>query len=247
MGMDEDMAQRAVDTYRERYTTVGLFENRVYPGIRRLLRTLKRQGCWLGVATGKPQEASERIIRYFGLDRFLDRVVGPDGATRSADKAELIRAALPEDYAEAWMVGDRRFDIEGGRTVGVKTIGAGFGYGSEEELRQAGCDVYAPTVQALIDALCPGETPPEGAFLSMEGMDGSGKTTQIRLLTDALERFGFEVVHSREPGGCRVAEAIRGVLLDRRNVGMTGITEAMLYAAARAQHVREVILSLIHI
>lgn len=241
MGMDEDMAQRAVDTYRERYTTVGLFENRVYPGIRRLLRTLKRQGCWLGVATGKPQEASERIIRYFGLDRFFNRVIGPDGATRSADKAELIRAALPEDYAEAWMVGDRRFDIEGGRTVGVKTIGAGFGYGSEEELRQAGCDVYAPTVQALIDALCPGETPPEGAFLSMEGMDGSGKTTQIRLLTDALERFGFEVVHSREPGGCRVAEAIRGVLLDKANVGMTGITEAMLYAAARAQHVREVI------
>ena len=138
MGMDEDTAQNAVTAYRERYTTVGLFENRVYPGIRRLLRTLKRQGCWLAVATGKPQEASERIIAHFGLDRFLDRVVGPDGATRNADKAELIRAALPEDYAEAWMVGDRRFDIEGGRSVGVKTIGVGFGYGSEEELRQAG-------------------------------------------------------------------------------------------------------------
>ena len=52
MGMDEDMAQRAVDTYRERYTTVGLFENRVYPGIRRLLRPMMRQGCWLGVAPG---------------------------------------------------------------------------------------------------------------------------------------------------------------------------------------------------
>ncbi|MBQ7304674.1 MAG: HAD hydrolase-like protein, partial [Clostridia bacterium] len=54
MGMDEAMAQRAVTTYRERYTVVGLFENRVYPGIRRLLRTLKREGWYIGIATGKP-------------------------------------------------------------------------------------------------------------------------------------------------------------------------------------------------
>ncbi len=240
MGMDDAMAERAVEAYRERYQTVGLFENRVFPGIRRLLRTLKAQGWYIGVATGKPQEPSERILRHFGLDRWIDRVVGPRDS-HGADKEALIRAALPDHYGSAWMVGDRRFDVEGGKKVGVKTVGVGYGYGDEAELRGAGCDAYVPTVQALIDLLCPNAQPPEGAFLSMEGLDGSGKTTQIRLLTDALERYGFEVVHSREPGGDRVAEAIRQVVLSPELAPVERETEALLYAAARAQHVRRVI------
>jgi len=240
MGMDEATADLAVATYRERYTVVGLFENRVYPGIRRLLRTLKREGWYIGIATGKPQGPAERIIEHFGLSRYFDKIVGPTGRM-GAEKDWLIRNALPEAYDEAWMVGDRKFDIEGGLKVGIKTLGVGYGYGSEEELREAGCHAYAATVQDAIDILCPGQESPEGAFLSMEGLDGSGKTTQLRLLTDVLDRYGFEVVHSREPGGCKVSEAIRGILLDKENGSMTDITEAMLYAAARAQHVREVI------
>ncbi|MBR4081073.1 MAG: dTMP kinase [Clostridia bacterium] len=82
---------------------------------------------------------------------------------------------------------------------------------------------------------------PAGAFLSIEGLDGSGKTTQIRLLTDAMDRFGFEVVHSREPGGCPISEKIRDIILDKTNEGMTDIAEALLYAASRAQHVQQVI------
>ena len=240
MGMDETMAEQAVATYRERYTVVGLFENRVYPGIRRLLRTLKREGWYIGIATGKPQGPAERIIEHFGLGRYFDKIVGPTGKM-GAEKDWLIRSALPETYDEAWMIGDRKFDIEGGKAVGICTIGVGYGYGDEAELRAAGCDVYAPAVQDVIDALCPGAEVPAGAFLSIEGLDGSGKTTQINLITDAMDRYGFEVQHSREPGGCKVSEAIRQVLLDVNNVGMDGVTEAILYAAARAQHVREVI------
>ena len=239
MGMSEEQADEATRVYRSRYQTVGLFENRVYPGIRRLLRGLKAQGCWVAIATGKPQSPSERIVEHFGLSPWIDRIVGSK-EKMGADKNELIRAALPEDFAQAWMVGDRKFDIEGGRAVGVKTLGVGYGYGSEEELRAVGCDAYAATVQDVIDLFCP-EGRADGAFLSMEGLDGSGKTTQMGLLTDALSRYGFEVVTSREPGGCKVAEAIRAVLLSRDNVGMTDVTEALLYAAARAQHVREVI------
>lgn len=239
MGMSAEDAARAVAAYRVRYNDVGLFENRVYPGIRRLLRMLRRAGVWCAIATGKPQEPSERIVRHFLLDGFFDRVVGTDGV--KADKRELIGRALPDTFDEAWMIGDRRFDIEGGRAAGIRTIGVGYGYGSEEELLDARCDVYCPAVQDVIDTLCPGEEPPMGAFLTMEGLDGSGKTTQLALLTGALDRFGFEVTHSREPGGCMVSEKIRDLLLDRANVGMTAQTEALLYAAARAQHVREVI------
>lgn len=90
MGMSEEMANKAVNTYRERYEAVGLFENRVYPGIRRLLRMLHRDGWYIGIATGKPQRSSERIIEHFGLNRYITKIVGPkDG--RGADKELLIR------------------------------------------------------------------------------------------------------------------------------------------------------------
>jgi dTMP kinase len=76
----------------------------------------------------------------------------------------------------------------------------------------------------------------------VEGLDGSGKGTQIERLADALDRWGFEVVHTREPGGTPIGEKIREILLDRGNAGMADVTEALLYAASRAQHVREKIL-----
>ena len=244
LGMDDATADKAVETYRERYNVVGLFENRVFPGIRRLMRTLRREGWYIGIATGKPQRTSERVVAHFGLDKFVDKLCGPT-ADHRADKIDLIKNALPADwdYAndEAWMVGDRKFDVEGAIGAGVKSIGVGYGYGSEEELRTAGCTHYCATVQEMIDFLCPGVTPPEGAFLSMEGLDGSGKGTQIRLLTDALDRFGFELVLSREPGGCPISEKLRDIVLDKHNAEMDDITEAIIYAASRAQHVREVI------
>lgn len=240
MGMSEERAQEAVRVYRERYTVTGLFENRVYPGVRRLLRTLKRAGYYCAVATGKPQGPAERIIEHFGLKKYIDKVVGPQDSA-GASKDWLIRQALPEAYDEAWMVGDRKFDVEGGLSVGIHTIGVGYGYGSEEELRGAGCEIYAETVSDLIDVICPGAEIPRGAFLSIEGLDGSGKSTQINYLTDAMDRYGFEVAHSREPGGCPISEKIREIILDRANTEMDGVTEAILYAASRAQHVRQVI------
>lgn len=243
MGMDDAMADKAVETYRERYNVVGLFENRVFPGIRRLLRTLKQEGWYIGIATGKPQMTSERVVAHFGLDKFVDKLCGPTMG-HHADKTELIREALPEGWNaddDIWMVGDRKFDVEGAIGAGVKSIGVGYGYGSEEELREAGCTAYCATVEDVIDLLCPGAVPPAGMFLSIEGLDGSGKSTQIRLLSDMIDRFGFELVHSREPGGCPISEKIRDIVLDKHNTEMDDITEAYLYAASRAQHVREVI------
>ncbi len=79
-----------------------------------------------------------------------------------------------------------------------------------------------------------------GLFITFEGADGSGKSTQLRFLAEYLEEQGVAVVRTREPGGCPVAEKIREVLLDKDNE-IDAITEAMLYAAARAAHVRQVI------
>ena len=238
-GMTEEEATEAQVIYRERYNRVGLFENRVYPGIMYALRCLKKAGCHLGVVTGKPEKPTGRILEHFGLAPFFESVIC--ATDNKADKEEMIRKSLPETFGEAWMVGDRKFDMEGGRRAGIHTLGVTYGYGSREELLESGAEKLAHTPREIAAVLCPEITDVRGAFLSMEGPDGSGKGTQLKRLQDTLDRFGYEVIVTREPGGTPIGEKIREILLDRENAGMTDETEALLYAASRAQLVREVI------
>lgn len=81
-----------------------------------------------------------------------------------------------------------------------------------------------------------------GLFISLEGPDGSGKTTQVKLLAEYLRSAGWTVVETREPGGTVISDKIRKIILDTDNIEMTDRTEALLYAAQRAQHVEEKIL-----
>ena len=239
IGMTEEKALEAQAIYRERYNSVGLFENRVYPGVRYMLRMLKKAGWHLGLVTGKPAGPTGRILEHFGLACWFEKVLC---ATDSrADKEKMIRAALPGDAGEAWIVGDRKYDMEGGARAGIHRLGVTYGYGSEQELLESGAEKLAASPREIAEILCPGTEDVTGAFLSMEGLDGSGKGTQLEMLRDTLDRYGYEVVMTREPGGTKIGEQIRGILLDRENAGMTDETEALLYAAARAQLVREVI------
>jgi dTMP kinase len=80
-----------------------------------------------------------------------------------------------------------------------------------------------------------------GIFITLEGIEGSGKTTQAELLKDLLTRRGHKVLITREPGGSSIGEKIRKILLDTSNKGMEPLTELLLYEASRYQHVREVI------
>lgn len=239
-GMHDEDAARAVEAYRERFSTVGWQENSVYEGIPDVLRALKRQGVYLAVASAKPLKFVRQILDLFCLTKLFDRVEAIQLTDHHADKAEIVRRALPASCKHAAMVGDRRFDMEGAKQMGVAAIGVSYGYGSREELMQAGADAVCDTVDELAEALgC--ESWKKGMFLTFEGTDGCGKTTQMRNTIEFLRQRGYEVHASREPGGCPISEKIRQIILDKENAEMTPVCEAYLYAAARAQHVGEVI------
>ena len=240
-GMAEDEADEAVRIYRERFSTVGWMENSVYEGIAPLLRALKAGGAYVAIATGKPEVFSRKIIDYFGLAPYIDRLEAITLSDHHADKVALVRRALPERYERACMVGDRAGDMEGALGNGIDGIGALYGYGTREELENAGARFIAASVNALRDILLDEGDAPGGLFVTFEGTDGCGKTTQMKRAADWLRGRGYEVVSTREPGGCPISERIREIILDVGSAGMTAECEAMLYAAARAQHVSEVI------
>lgn len=242
-GMSEEDAVQATAIYRERYLPVGWMENSVYGGIRSLLKALKDSGAHLFVATGKPQEPSERILEHFGLRQYFDGVAGPTYQDKSADKAVLIpRAMQGYDCKKVVMIGDAVTDVTGGQRFGSDTIAVGYGFGVREDLKAANPTYFAETVEDLSRYLLGSVPVTRGYFISMEGLDGCGKTTQMNAVERALLDRGYEVCRSREPGGCPISEKIRDLLLDVNNTGMCDMTEVILYAASRAQHVREVIL-----
>lgn len=181
------------------------------------------------------------MLEYFGLAPYIDGVAGPTETDHSANKKGLIERVLNGvSYNRAVMVGDRDTDVISGQLAGIEGIGVGYADGDPHEFDRLDCQVAA-TMDDLSQLLL-GYVPHEkGYFISIEGLDGCGKTTQANALEKLLRDFGFNVVRTREPGGCPISEKIRDMLLDVANIGMDGVTEALLYAASRAQHVRQVI------
>ena len=241
-GLDADEAWKAITAYRERYVETGLYESHIYPGMAALLRALHEGGAYVAIASAKPRFMLERLAAYYGLDRWIDAVVGTGAERQSADKRDLILSALPEgaDPARACMAGDRCFDIEAAKALGLCAVGADYGYSLPGELAASGADAVFDSVSAMAEWMLDGARP-RGLFLSLEGSDGCGKSTQIALLKQWLEQRGHEIVLTREPGGCPISERIREVILSLDSKGMSAECEALLYAAARVEHVREVI------
>ena len=152
----EEEAERAIAKYRERFSEVGLFENEVYAGIPQMLRSLQSCGMFLAVASSKPTEYVERILEHFDLRKYFKVVVGSELDGTRVDKEEVMMEALrqlfsykPIQFAKVYMIGDRCYDIEGAKKVGVESVGVTYGYGSMEELKEAHADYIVRSVQEL--------------------------------------------------------------------------------------------------
>lgn len=241
LNVPSERLDEAADRYAHIFRSEGMYRYSVYPGIRTMLRVLKENGIYVALASSKPRDLCEHILRHYGLRHFFDRVIGETDSHAKLGKPEMIRRALPEHYERAAMVGDRLYDMEGAKAAGVDGVGAVYGCGSVEELQNAGATLLVSDADELRELLCPGAAVPRGFFLSMEGPDGCGKTTQANLLEQSLRQLGFDPVRTREPGGCPISEKIRQIILDTENAEMCGTCEALLYAASRAQHVHQVI------
>jgi len=239
-GMSEPDAHRAVELYRERFSVLGWKENRVYPGIAPLIRGIKKRGGKIALASAKPEKFCLQILEYFGLMPYFDRISAISLTNHSAEKKEIILTALPdaEERRNAVMVGDRIYDIEGAIEAGVASVGVEYGYGAPEEFEKA--DAVAKTPDELWDILI-GEKRDRGYFITFEGVDGCGKSTQFKAASEHFAKMGWDIVTSREPGGCPISEKIRELLLDVGSKSMTAKCEAILYAAAREQHLHEVV------
>ena len=156
-GFTHEQALEGVRVYREYFSVQGWRENREYAGIREMLEALKRAGLSLFVATSKPEVYAKRILDYFSMTEYFDFVGGADLEGKRVRKADVIRYLLEKekitDVSQAVMIGDRKHDILGAKEVGMDSIGVLYGYGSREELTEAGAGYIAETVEALEDYL----------------------------------------------------------------------------------------------
>ncbi|MDB5081100.1 MAG: HAD-superfamily hydrolase, subfamily variant 1 [Chloroflexi bacterium] len=134
--------EEAVFYYRERYSHTGLFENYVYPQIEETLITLHNKFRLL-VATSKPTVYAIQILERFNLLKYFETVYGCELDGRNSHKGELIGLILAKEQLQpeqAFMIGDREYDILGAKGNRVLAGGVTYGYGSEAELKSAGAD-----------------------------------------------------------------------------------------------------------
>lgn len=156
-GMSEEQALIALEKYREYFSVKGLYENKLYDGIEPLLRHLKEAGKTLFVATSKPLLYARQILEYFKIADYFDEIVGPEMDGTRNKKIEVMEYVLDKwnltDRSQAIMVGDRKFDVEASKELGLEVIGVLYGFGSREELLTAGADYLASSVEEVEELL----------------------------------------------------------------------------------------------
>jgi phosphoglycolate phosphatase len=144
-----------VDLYRERFADVGLFENELYPGIPELLGELGAHKKHF-LATSKPHIFARRILTHFNLSQFFAGIHGSELNGDRCDKGELIEYVLKNeglDRKQTVMIGDRKHDIIGAKKAGLIGVGITWGYGSPNELKDAGADFIFSNLPDLRDFL----------------------------------------------------------------------------------------------
>lgn len=149
----KEQALQAVEYYREYFKDTGIFENVIYDKFEELLQYLVKQGYILIVATSKPEVFAKRIIEHFHLEQYFSNVCGSTLDGSRSKKGEVIAYALKENkisnLSQVLMIGDREHDIIGAKENHIDCLGVLYGYGSLEELQNAGATYISDSVLGI--------------------------------------------------------------------------------------------------
>lgn len=154
-GIPAENALDAVEVFRSRYNTVGVYENYPYPGIHDLLKALQAEGHRLFVATSKPEETAKLVLRHFDLADYFECICGATHDSSRVEKADVIAYLLQQvgSVENTIMVGDTAFDVFGAAMHKIPTIGVSWGYGNANDMLAAGAIAIADTPQMLLTLL----------------------------------------------------------------------------------------------
>ncbi|MGB8452015.1 MAG: HAD family hydrolase [Anaerocolumna sp.] len=149
----EEEADRGISLYREYFSVTGIYQNYEYEGIKELFECLTKAGKMLILATSKPEKFARLIMGHFHLDQYFYDICGASMDSKRSKKGDIIRYALDKNnitnLEQAVMVGDRLHDIEGAKENKIDSIGVLYGFGTREELTEAGAGETAATVEEL--------------------------------------------------------------------------------------------------
>lgn len=202
-GADAARADELVKKFRERYTNKGVFESKLYDGIKELLISLKKDNIKIGIASSKPQEYIETLLDHFGIKSYFDVICGVTFTADCESKASIIARCQKElNIAgnECIMVGDKKYDIEGAKTNLIDSVGVLWGYGTKFEHIEAGAKFIVDKIEDI-------EAVALGFYEQTEEVQGifSGKIINVHTdkitLVDGTEAQREVVDH---PGGVAV-------------------------------------------
>ena len=157
-GISEDRVDLYVKKYRERYREKGIYESKVYDGLKELIVSLKEKNIKVGIASSKPENLIYSVADYLGITDMFDAIVGvKSDNSKHSTKAGLIAQVMDDlganDKNRVLMVGDRLYDIDGAHEAGVKCCGALWGYGNEEEFTAHNADFMAKSPEDILDII----------------------------------------------------------------------------------------------
>lgn len=202
-GADAARADELVKKFRERYTNKGVFESKLYDGIKELLISLKKDNIKIGIASSKPQEYIETLLDHFGIKSYFDVICGVTFTADCESKASIIARCQKElNIAgnECIMVGDKKYDIEGAKTNLIDSVGVLWGYGTKFEHIEAGAKFIVDKIENI-------ESVALGFYEQTEEVQGifSGKIINVHTdkitLVDGTEAQREVVDH---PGGVAI-------------------------------------------
>lgn len=154
-GVKKENAEKAVEVYRSRYVPIGMYETKLYCGIKEMLEALKEKGFKLYIATSKPEGMAVEILKYLGIYDYFDIVCGATLDKSRDSKADVIAYLMSQINCEggAVMVGDTAFDVIGAAVHGIETVGVSWGYGNKKEMLESGAVKIADSPQELVKIL----------------------------------------------------------------------------------------------